>query len=136
LIYVTDDDSIELKMSTSPYSQDLREKVIKYLEEGNNKRAASKVFQLSPTTVNTWCVRYKKEGHYQARKRLGAKPSIEIGDFIKYVEENPDSRTEDIGRKFGISASGARYWLRRLGFSYKKKPLLIWKLKQTSDISI
>ena len=135
MIYVTDD-NIKLKMSTSPYSQDLREKVIKYLEEGNSQRAASKVFQLSPRTVNTWYVRYKKEGNYQARKRLGAKPSIEIDDFIKYVEENRDSRTEDIGRKFGISASGARYWLRQLGFSYKKKPLFIWKLKQRSNISI
>lgn len=114
-------------MSTSPYSIDLREKVIKYLEAGNSQRAASRVFQLSPTTVNTWHVRYKKEGHYQARKRIGAKPSIERDDFIKYVEENPNSKTEDIGKNFGISASGVRYWLRQLGFSYKKKPLPMWK---------
>lgn len=107
-------------MSTSPYSIDLREKVIKYLEAGNSQRSASKVFQLSPTTVNTWHVRYKKEGHYQARKRIGAKPSIERDNFIKYVEENPNTKTEDIGKKFGISASGVRYWLRQLGFSYKE----------------
>ena len=95
-------------MSTSPYSIDLREKVIKYLEAGNSQRLASRVFQLSPTTVNTWHVRYKKEGHYQARKYIGAKPSIEKDDFIKYVEENPNSKAEDIGKKFGISASGVR----------------------------
>ncbi|UCM85731.1 MAG: IS630 transposase-related protein [Rickettsia endosymbiont of Culicoides impunctatus] len=123
-------------MSTSPYSIDLREKVIKYLEAGNSQRSASRVFQLSPTTVNTWHVRYKKEGHYQARKYKGAKPSIEMDDFIKYVEENPNSKTEDIGKKFGISASGARYWLRQLGFSYKKKPLPMWKLMLKSDVSI
>ncbi len=72
-------------MSTSPYSIYLREKVIKYLEAGNSQRSASRVFQLSPTTVNTWHVRYKKEGHYQARKYKGAKPIVnsgEVGDVV------------------------------------------------------
>ena len=116
--------------------QVLREKVIKFLEAGNSQKVASKVFKLSPTTVNIWNVRYKKEGHYQPRKRIGARPSIDKNDFIKYVEENPNTKTEDIGKKFGISASGVRYWLKQLGFSYKKKPLPMWKLIQKSDVSI
>ncbi|MBA8667137.1 IS630 family transposase, partial [Holosporaceae bacterium 'Namur'] len=36
----------------SPYSLDLREKVIRYLEAGNSQRDAAKVFNLSKTTVN------------------------------------------------------------------------------------
>ena len=81
-------------------------------------------------------VRYKKEGHYQARKRIGAKPSIERDNFIKYAEENPNTKTEDIGKKFGISASGVRYWLRQLGFSYKKKPLPMWKRVKKDEQNI
>lgn len=123
-------------MSTSPYSIDLREKVIKFLGAGNSQKEAAKVFQLSPTTVNTWHVRYKKEGHYLPRKRIGAKASIEKEEFIKYVEENPNMKSEDLGRRFGISASGVRYWLRQLGFSYKKKPLPMWKPMKKEGVSI
>ena len=50
-------------MSTSPYSLDLREKVIKYLELGNSQQSASKIFMLNPSTINRWWLRYKREGN-------------------------------------------------------------------------
>ena len=31
-------------MSTSPYSQDLREKVINYIEKGNSQESAARIF--------------------------------------------------------------------------------------------
>jgi transposase len=111
----------------SQYSLDLREKVIKFIHAGNTQRAASAVFNLSKTTVNTWCLRYKSEGHFCARKHLGAAPRIDKESFIKHITENPNATSEAIAGKFGISASGARYWLRRVGFSYKKKPSPMWK---------
>ena len=123
-------------MSTSPYSIDLREKVIKFIEAGNSQTEASKVFSINKMTVNRWWLRYKNEGNYHPKQRLGAKPSIEEARFIKYVEEHPNARSEDIGREFGISASGARYWLSKIGFSYKKKPSAIWKQAKKSEKSI
>ena len=120
-------------MSTSPYSIDLREKVIKFIEGGNSQKAAARIFQLSKTTVNIWWLRYKQEGHYCPRKRIGAKPSIEKDKFIKYVEENPSLRACDIGKEFGMGMGGARYWLKQLGFSYKKKPFPMWKQAKRSD---
>lgn len=120
----------------SQYSLDLRQKVIKFVHAGNTQRSASKVFNLSKGTVNAWCLRYKSEGHCCARKHLGAAPSIEKESFIKYITENPNARSEDIGKEFGISASGARYWLRRVGFSYKKKPSPTWKQSKKSEINI
>lgn len=119
-------------MSTSPYSEDLREKVIKFIKAGNSQRGASKVFSINKMTVNRWYLRYKNEWHCRAKVRLGAKPSIETEDFVQYVKDHPDARTQDIAGKFGISASGARYWLRKVGFSYKKKPFPMWKLIKKS----
>jgi len=119
-------------MSTSPYSLDLREKVISFLENGHSKKETSVVFKLNQKTVFSWYNRYKKEGHYLPRKRLGAKPKIEKDDFISYVNNNPNATSEDIGKVFTISASGARYWLRKLGYSYKKKTLHTWKLARKS----
>jgi transposase len=123
-------------MSTSPYSLDLREKVIKFIKAGNSQRKASIVFGINKMTINRWYLRYKNEGHYQPKVRLGAKASIETEEFIQYVKEHPDARSEDIAHKFSISASGARYWLKQLGFSYKKKPFPTWKLSKKSGINI
>ena len=86
-------------------------------------------------TINRWWLRNKKEGHYLPKERLGAKPSIEEGVFIRYVEEHTNAKSEENGREFGISASGARYWLKRSGFRYKKKPLPMWKQAKRSDLS-
>lgn len=107
-------------MTTSPYSMDLREKVIKFIEAGNSQRQASIVFEINKMTINKWYLRYQREGHCQPKVRLGAKPSIEKEEFIQHVTSHPNDRAEDIARQFNLSASGARYWLKRLDFSYKK----------------
>lgn len=123
-------------MSTSPYSLDLREKVIKFIAAGNSQRSASQVFNISKTTVNTWYVRYKKDGNCLPKKRIGARPKIEISKFIEYVKDHPDSTTSSIGKHFGMTYGGAHYYLRKLDFSYKKKTLPTWKQIKKSELSI
>ena len=54
-------------MSTSPYSEDLRKKVIEYIKKGKSQKETSEVFGIHKNTVNRWSVRYLKEGHYGAR---------------------------------------------------------------------
>jgi len=114
-------------MSTSPYSLDLRKKVIRYIEQGNSQVSAAKLFDLNLSTVNRWYLRYKKEGHYHPRKRLGAKSKIDPKVLESYVNSNPDSKLKDLAKKFGISLWGINYWLKKLGFSFKKKPFPTWK---------
>ena len=78
-------------MSTSPYSLDLREKVIKFVESGNSQRLAAKIFNLSKTTINLWHVRYIREGSYAPKPRPGARSKIALAEFIKHVAGNPNS---------------------------------------------
>jgi transposase len=122
-------------MSTSPYSLDLRERVIKFLLEGNSQRAAAKIFKLSKTTVSIWYIRYKQNKSYAPKQRLGSKPSINIDSFTKYVEDHPNSTAFDLGKNFSISAAGSRYWLNKLGFSYKKKHSPMWKRTKKNESS-
>ena len=84
-------------MSTSPYSLDLREKVIKYLELGNSQQSASKIFMLNLSTINRWWLRYKREGNYAPRKRLGRAPRLSISEVRNYIKANPNFKSEDLG---------------------------------------
>lgn len=123
-------------MSTSPYSQDLRNKVINYLLQGNTQRQASKVFSVHENTLNRWWVRYKKEGNSQARQRLGRPSKVDQVKFEQAVKSNPNTNPKELGGQFKISAWHACRILKKLGFSYKKKALPIWKQNKTNEKNI
>jgi transposase len=121
-------------MLTSPYSQDLRKKVISYLSKGKTQKEASEVFEIHRNTVSRWNKRYRQEGSYRARKRLGYKSKLDHNKIELFVKDNPDSKLSSIGARFGISKSHAGLILKKLGFSYKKKPSLMWKQAKKSEI--
>lgn len=123
-------------MSTSPYSLDLREKVINYLQLGNSQQSASKIFMLNPSTINRWWLRYKREGNYAPRKRMGRAPRLTLSQVTKYIECNPNFKSLEMGKHFGMTAGGALYWLKKLGFSYKKKTLPMWKQTKKNEKNI
>jgi transposase len=106
-------------MSTSPYSTDLRKKVIEYIEAGNSQSSAAKVFAINISTVNRWYIRYRREGNYLPKQRPGAKSKIDQKALEDYVLNNPNSRLCDMAKIFGVSLWGVRYWLKKLGFTFK-----------------
>ena len=122
-------------MTTSPYSQDLRERVIKFIESGNSQKSAAGLFELNPSTISRWWLRYKREGNYKPRIRIGKKPRVSAVELKIYIEANPNFKTSDMGKHFGMSGAGAFYWLKKLGFSYKKKPLPTWRQTKENEIS-
>ncbi|WP_021826758.1 hypothetical protein [Holospora obtusa] len=63
---------------------------------------------------------YKSQVFFRPKIRLGENSTIEKESFIQYVTNHLDARSKNIAREFGMNANGARYWLKRLGFSYKK----------------
>lgn len=120
-------------MSTSRYSIDLREKVIKYIESDNSQQSASKIFNLNPSTVSRWWLRYKREGNYAARKRVGKAPRVNASLVEDYVKTHPNFTSAEMGKHFCMTSVGAHYWLKKLGYSYKKKPLPTWKLAKKKE---
>lgn len=114
------------------YSQDFRKKVMDYVNKGNSCHSASLKFEISSNTVSNWYKRYKTEGHYLSKKVGGKKGRISEQEVVTYVNNNPNFILSEMGKHFGMSAPGALYWLRKLGFSYKKKPFFMWKQAQRS----
>jgi len=123
-------------MTTSPYSLDLRDRVIKFIVAGNTQTIAAKVFTLNISTVNRWYLCYRKEGNYLPRQRCGAKSKIDKESLRSYITANPNSTLQEISVEYGLSLWGIYYWLKKLGFSYKKKPSPMWKLVARSEKSI
>ena len=116
------------------YSIDLRKKVIEFIEQDKTQKLATQIFNLNKATVNRWWLRHKKEGHINPRKNVGKKPKVRKEDFEIYIFQNPNFTTAEMGKHFGMSSPGALYWLRKLGFSYKKKPLAMWKQSKRREI--
>jgi transposase len=123
-------------MSKNEYSLDLRERVVEYIKQGASYKEASARFEISISALGRWYRRYKKEGSYEARKRPGAKRRIELKELEEYVQNNPDSKTKELAKRFGVSIYTISYWLNKLGFSYKKKPLPIWKQVKRKEMNI
>ena len=70
-----------------------------------------------------------------ARLRLGREPRVTLSQVRAYVESHPHFKSCDMGKRFGMTGGGALYWLKKLGFSYKKKTSPIWRLKKKSEIN-
>ena len=122
-------------MSTSPYSEDLRKKVINYLCQGKSQKEASEIFGIHRNTISRWSTRYRKEGSYTARPRLGRKSKLSYREIELFVQNNPDTKLSNIGNKFAISAWHACRVLKKIGFSYKKKRSPTWKRVKTNETS-
>lgn len=108
-------------MSTSPYTLDLREKVINYLKKGHSQTSCSEVFSLHLSTVHRWWRRYVSEGHVNPRKRLGSKGKVDPQALVEYVKSHPEKTLKQIGNHFGVTDVSIFRRLKKLGFSYKKK---------------
>ena len=121
-------------MSTSPYSQDLRDKVIAYINRGHKQRGAVRVFNIHKNTVSRWWNRHCEEGNCKARIRSGYKSKVNKEALADYVTNHPNSRLTETGKRYGITGAQAGNLLKQIGFSYKKKPFGMWKrIKQNEN---
>ena len=82
-----------------------------------------------------WYRKYKQEGNYIAKKRGGSKRKIDLDELEKYVKGNENMTLKKAAQKFDVSIFTISYWLKILGYVYKKKTFPTWKLIKKSEIS-
>jgi len=121
---------------TKSYSEDLRKKVVEYLSEGNSYVKASKLFKISVSALGRWNRKYKLEGNCIAKKRGGSKRKIDIEALQEYVRNNENMTLKEASGEFKVSIFTISSWLKKLGYSYKKKRLPMWKRVKQSERSI
>jgi len=116
--------------ATATYSQDLRERVIAYVQAGNTQKAAAAVFSVAEMTVSRWIRAYRQEGRKTPLQRGGYKKThVDTTKLQAYLDHHPSATLQELEKALGIKRSTASYHLRKLGYRWKgrkkgfKRPL-------------
>ena len=109
----------------TPYSYDLRTKVINAIDDGMGKTQASRVFQISRNTIALWLNKREKTGDYQAE--VGYQPGYKskISDLTKFREftnANGHLTQKEIAEKWSgqVSIGTIGKALKKIGYTKKK----------------
>jgi len=110
----------------TPYSYDLRVKVLQAIDEGMSKSQASRVFKLSRNTINLWLKRREETGDYKAKigYQKGYRPKIaDLEEFREFARQHGRKTQAEMAQAWGgdISARTIGSGLKKIGFTRKKK---------------
>jgi len=115
-----------------PYSLDLRERIVGYVEEGHSARAAAGVFGVSPSTAVRLAAAQRDHGSV-APKPQGRAPgtagklAAHIDFLLARMKSEPDTTLQELAdvlredRGVEVQLSSVYRALIRAGYSYKKR---------------
>ena len=109
----------------SPYSYDLRVKILQAIEGGMTKTQASRVFSISRNTINLWLKRREETGDYRAKDKYqkGYQPKIaELKEFREFACLHGKKTQAEMAQAGNgeISARTIGKALKKIGFTRKK----------------
>lgn len=112
-----------------PYSQDLRERIVGYVEEGPAARAAGRVFGVSASTAVRLAAAHRRDGSVVAKPqgRAPGKLVAHIAFLVERVTSEPDITLQELAtalreaRGVEVQLSSIHRALIRAGYSYKKR---------------
>jgi transposase len=110
----------------TPYSYDLRAKVLQAIDEGMTKTQASQVFRLSRNTINLWLKRREETGDCKAKVgyQKGYRPKIaDLEKFKEFARQHGRKTQAEMAQAWNedISARTIGSCLKKIGFTRKKK---------------
>lgn len=114
-----------------PYSQDLRVRLVRYVEGGVSARAAAKVFGVSESAAIKWMQRWRRQGSIAPNPVRGHRRQLLEGQadwLLQIIETKTDLTLEEIRaqlKKRGVRVSLWTVWsfYDRHDISFKKKRL-------------
>jgi transposase len=112
---------------TYGYSDDLREKALKYYESsGKSQAEVSSIFGVSHRTFAQW-VKLCKTGDFRRRPqpKRRAPTKIESAALRTYIDRHPDAYLREIAVVFKVSDVGILKACRRLGITRKKNAAVL-----------
>ena len=112
-----------------PYSQDLRDRVVRSVEAGASCHEAAAAFEVSASSAIRWVARWRQSGSAAAKPMGGKRSPLDAYArwLLALIAAEPDLTLEEIRgrlRQRGIKASASSVWrfCDRHDLSFKKKP--------------
>jgi transposase len=108
----------------SPYSQDLRDRVLAACDRGMPTKQVALVFEVSRAWVRRLKQRRRETGETSPRPMGGAKVvKIDMTQLATLVQQHPDATLKELRDLLGIvcAESAVCMALKRLGLSFKKR---------------
>lgn len=104
------------------YSIDLRERVIKFIEDGGSKTEATRIFAVCRDTIYGWLKKKAEKGTLKDDPPKRNWKKIDPSALLAYVEQNPDLTLAEYGNHFGASSPSVHKALKKLKITRKKRP--------------
>jgi transposase len=110
----------------SPYSYDLRIRVVAAVEQGMEGKEASRTFGVHRDTIVAWLARKEATGDVQAKVGYQRGHSQKITDpvqFKAFVQEQGEATLEQLAEAWG-GVKRMTIWrqLQKIGYTHKKRP--------------
>jgi transposase len=106
---------------SKPYSLDLRNRVLEYIDETKDKVKASQIFKVGIATIYRWIARKTQIGSVAPFSKKIYSKKIDDQRLIAYVTQNPDHFLSEIANHFGTTLQAIFYALKRLKITRKKR---------------
>ena len=106
------------------HSRDLREKAIKYVEQGGLIKDVCKLFEISRSSFQRWRVKQEQTGSVARKSRKKSPYKIDNDELKSYINKNPDAYLNEIASHFAVTAPCILFALRRLKITRKKVHVL------------
>ncbi len=113
-----------------PYSEDLRQRVIKCLEEKMLLKNIATNLDLSMPTVKRYSSQYKKLGHLNVKKEAKTGRSARFNDLnevVDFVKENNNLSLADMAQKLNCGKSTLHRAIKKANLTLKKSRFSIKK---------
>jgi transposase len=101
------------------YGMDLRERVVKFINEGGSKVEAARRFGLGRRTVYRYLAAAQK-GMLAPKKSWGHWRKLDPHQLQAHVKKHPDATLKELQWVFGVSHHAIWVRLGQLGFTLKK----------------
>jgi transposase len=124
----------------SAYSEDLRVRALDLLESGWQITKVSQVLNISRPTLYRWKQQVELTGSTAPKKSLPPPRPSKIRDrdkFQEFVDINGDKTQEELAQLWGnVSRHTISRALKKLGYTRKKKPMVIKRDLKKRDVNL
>ena len=101
------------------YALDLRQRVVKFVNDGGSKMEAARRFDLGRRTVYRYLAA-AQHGTLAPKKSWGHWRKLDPQKLQAHVQKRPDATLKKLQQVFGVSHHAIWVRLRQLGFTLKK----------------